>query len=507
MARRFFKRWYLVILIIFALALPLVSFGSSLEYFRLSSGVKEFFKTVSDRGQRQTNTSVADYNITNNCGLDYFAPNNSKLEWDSFLANKPSCLVQTYAFCGDTICQSFENASNCNTLVAYSGRPGDCVSRCSDGLCTVGETNATCSAECPAVCGDGYCATNETYATCPGDCPCTSTGCGIDTCGFDNCGNSCGTCNTGESCIQGLCCKMNATISACGDRDTYVYFNGQFVNQSVETSPLMTNTVSNVRSGYNYVQIKVYDNGPVFWGGNNFALSAGITYTGCRGKSGSIYYHSNTTDLYNWRCTNSYTSLWNSYNPFPISSSFYSVPTSVLSTAAHSVSSWCNKNSFYGAPSHQIWANTGKSRSNSETIYCYHRFDLESIVSSGKSKLSTYWCGDGVCNSTEDYNSCSLDCLPPAFACGNYTCEVPYEDYNSCSIDCSGYCGDAMCDLYEDYYSCSSDCAYGCGDGYCDSYEDPDSCSVDCATDYACGDGYCDSAYEDYYSCPGDCPY
>nr|BFD24745.1 MAG: hypothetical protein JST_0360 [Candidatus Parcubacteria bacterium] len=256
---------------------------------------------------------------------------------------------------------------------------------------------------------------------------------------------------------------MNATINVCGDRDTYVYFNGAYVNQSVEKSPLMTNTVSNVRTGYNYVQIKVYDHGPVFWGGNNFALSAGITYTGCRGKSGNIYYHSNTTDLYNWRCTNVYNTYWNSSDSFPFSTyTFYSVPRSVLSDAPHDTDSWCNKNSFYGPPSHQIWADTNKKRSNSETIYCYHRFNLESIVSSGKAKLPTYWCGDGICHYTENYAYCPADCIS---YCGDGYCDsYSEEDYYNCPVDCyaSGYCGDGYCDSYsgEDYYNCSADCYY-----------------------------------------------
>ncbi|MGI6226846.1 MAG: hypothetical protein ACOYJ1_11395 [Peptococcales bacterium] len=457
MAKNFFKRRYLVVLIAFALSFPLLSFASSDYYFKLNSGVKEFFKTVSSRGARQNIASYGDYNITNNCGADVFIPNKTAAEWSLFINNMPNCLVMTSRYCGDSYCQeAYENYYNC---------PEDyCLSRCGNGVCNTsyGETRTNCVSDCK-VCGDGYCDSGETYSNCSSDCQCVSTGCGIDVCGVDNCGNSCGTCNSGETCIYGLCCRMNATINVCGDRDTYVYFNGAYVNQSVESSPLMTNTVSNVRTGYNYVQIKVYDNGPVFWGGNNFALSAGITYTGCRGKSGNIYYHSNTTDLYNWRCTNVYNTYWNSSDSFPFSTyTFYSVPRSVLSDAPHDTDSWCNKNSFYGPPSHQIWADTNKKRSNSETIYCYHRFNLESIVSSGKAKLPTYWCGDGICHYTENYAYCPADCIS---YCGDGYCDsYSEEDYYNCPVDCyaSGYCGDGYCDSYsgEDYYNCSADCYY-----------------------------------------------
>ncbi|MGI5827167.1 MAG: hypothetical protein ACOX6C_01860 [Patescibacteria group bacterium] len=315
----------------------------------------------------------------------------------------PSCSLKN---CGDDGCG---NSNGCGTCAA-----GETCSNgiCKAPVCVPNCTGKTCGTDgCGGTCGtclsSQKCENNKCITTC-------QPRCGINVCGDDGCGGSCGTCASGETCIYGLCCKKNATINVCGDRDTYVYFNGAYVNQSVEKSPLMTNTVSNVRTGYNYVQIKVYDHGPFIWAGNNFALSAGITYTGCRGKSGNIYYHSNTTDLYNWRCTNNYNSSWNSYNP---SFDFYSIPKSVLSDAPHDTDSWCNKDSFYGPPSHQIWADTNKRRSNSETIYCYHRFNLESIVSSGKAKLPTYWCGDGTCNSGETYSNCSADCdkptLPP----------------------------------------------------------------------------------------------
>lgn len=44
---------------------------------------------------------------------------------------------------------------------------------CGDGVCTVGESNQTCSADCPAsgpFCGDGACNGTETSASCSADC-------------------------------------------------------------------------------------------------------------------------------------------------------------------------------------------------------------------------------------------------------------------------------------------------------------------------------------------------
>ena len=155
MAKRFFKRWYLVILIIFALALPLVSFGASLEYFRLSSGVKEFFKTVSGRGEKQNLASYGDYNIINNCGGDVFIPNNSAAEWSSFINNMPSCLTKTNRFCGDGICACplcLIDDPNCQPCEDTVSCPEDCVaipsSFCGNGTCEPGETCSNCETDC-----------------------------------------------------------------------------------------------------------------------------------------------------------------------------------------------------------------------------------------------------------------------------------------------------------------------------------------------------------------------
>ncbi len=55
-------------------------------------------------------------------------------------------------------------------------------SGCGDGVCSDGETIATCPSDCVAVCGDGICSDGETSTNCPKDCGGTVPQTGI----FDN---------------------------------------------------------------------------------------------------------------------------------------------------------------------------------------------------------------------------------------------------------------------------------------------------------------------------------
>jgi hypothetical protein len=99
--------------------------------------------------------------------------------------------------CGNGLCQSGENSSNCcQDCGAYCGNgicqtscgesalncPVDCG--CGDGTCGSGESSATCCQDC-ASCGDSICQTCESPSSCPVDCP----GCGDGIC--DNEGGEC----------------------------------------------------------------------------------------------------------------------------------------------------------------------------------------------------------------------------------------------------------------------------------------------------------------------------
>jgi hypothetical protein len=120
-------------------------------------------------------------------------------------------------------------------------------------------------------------------------------------------------------------------------------------------------------------------------------------------------------------------------------------------------------------------------------------------------------CGDGRCDSGENYENCPFDCASPRQACEPYTsdyycigsdlvynvtyssCEEQILTEKHCEVGCengtciytgpSGYCGDGTCDVvYESPFDCSEDCddpsfVY-CGDGVCN--EPTSSCPNDC---------------------------
>jgi hypothetical protein len=75
-------------------------------------------------------------------------------------------------------------------------------------------------------------------------------------------------------------------------------------------------------------------------------------------------------------------------------------------------------------------------------------------------------CGDGICQSGEDWQNCPEDCDPPN-TCGNGICES-YESPTNCPEDCLElYCGDAICTalIGETCETCSQDCGF-CPDNY-----------------------------------------
>ncbi|MGB5571947.1 MAG: hypothetical protein WBO69_01070, partial [Thermoanaerobaculia bacterium] len=138
---------------------------------------------------------------------------------------------------------------------------------------------------------------------------------------------------------------------------------------------------------------------------------------------------------------------------------------------------------------------------------------------------------DGVCETGEDCNNCSNDCISgsiPGAVCGNGICEAgDGEDCLSCAADCNGTqngrpsnrfcCGDGD---GQNPVSCSdSRCtagglmctdvpttpgSYCCGDATCEGAEDSFNCEIDCGAAPFCGDGTCDPG-EDQCSCTADC--
>lgn len=100
-------------------------------------------------------------------------------------------------------------------------------------------------------------------------------------------------------------------------------------------------------------------------------------------------------------------------------------------------------------------------------------------------------CGDGVCSIDESQNTCPQDCSSESSACVvNSKCEVDFgENSQNCQADC--FCGDNICDSTED--SLCQDCSSApsaavCGNSviesgeFCDdgNLEDKDGCSSSC---------------------------
>lgn len=159
-------------------------------------------------------------------------------------------------------------------------------------------------------------------------------------------------------------------------------------------------------------------------------------------------------------------------------------------------------------------------------------------------------CGNAICESSEDMESCPLDCPFPGF-CGDGEC-AGMEYFQSCPADCkkdvckvlpekgccdgevATYCygGDQFMVSCTQLLYCGWDettLSYGCltgggedpiglfpkacmeylpsycGDGECDDDETEDTCPADCAAPLPdCGDGTCGPG-EDYANCPKDC--
>jgi hypothetical protein len=143
-------------------------------------------------------------------------------------------------------------------------------------------------------------------------------------------------------------------------------------------------------------------------------------------------------------------------------------------------------------------ANAGDGGSSS-SLAVSENFDLPPQCVSG--------CGNGICESGEDCNSCPSDCVSGTSSgavCGNGVCEAGNgEDCVSCPADCSGKqngkpssrfcCGDGggANPLPCSDPACSTagwDCtdvpvpsgSFCCGDVTCDSGEDCGNCALDC---------------------------
>lgn len=109
----------------------LVKAQERVDYFRIDSAST----TPSDAKRAGDETPIV---IINRSGHDYFAPNKTRAEFDSFVGNAPNYV--SVAECGDKVCSEGETIAMCASA-ALEDR-GDCytaptVEGCGDGFCAI----------------------------------------------------------------------------------------------------------------------------------------------------------------------------------------------------------------------------------------------------------------------------------------------------------------------------------------------------------------------------------
>ena len=134
--------------------------------------------------------------------------------------------------CGDNVCDSWENMTNCPADCKGCGDgkcvapenaekcPKDCKAKCGDGFCTHDENAKTCPGDCKAVCGDKFCTHDENAETCPEDC---KAKCGDNICSPSENAQTCPQ-DCPVNCGDGICsedenpekCPADCP-SVCGD--------------------------------------------------------------------------------------------------------------------------------------------------------------------------------------------------------------------------------------------------------------------------------------------------
>jgi hypothetical protein len=72
--------------------------------------------------------------------------------------------------CGDNVCNGSETCETCETDCGLCEPPDPGEGYCGDGWCSLGETTATCWQDCGSLCGDGACNSIEDCANCELDC-------------------------------------------------------------------------------------------------------------------------------------------------------------------------------------------------------------------------------------------------------------------------------------------------------------------------------------------------
>ena len=167
----------------------------------------------------------------NSCQCDYSPSNNFCTYWNGTACAQGSCGCQPT---GNNACPTSNGVSLSNSCGTDS-----CGSPCgaNGGECCPPGQNCgqTCSSTTPGTPGTCVSSCGPTGASCQtwnGSACVSTTPCGSNTCGFDSCGNACGSnqggCPSGEPCssssavLPGLCCQPCQTLQngACVNNTT-----------------------------------------------------------------------------------------------------------------------------------------------------------------------------------------------------------------------------------------------------------------------------------------------
>jgi hypothetical protein len=415
---------------------------------------------------------------------------------DSCYYSTSGCDVVETEWCGDGICNNSETASSCYSDCAAT----ETEDYCGDGICSTTESTTSCPSDCAV---SVSCISNTynsftnssdcSYSACSGGCNFDSSGCPVSCIDVGYCGD--GTCNENEDTYY---CPNDCGNATCGDG----ICNGSETSTSCSVDCSTSTATACNNNGYcdsDETQAScpndctgTYTSGSCPSGFHDHQDSGGYCINDAEDVSGTCYTLDGTTVI---TCPSSYTDTG----------------TSGDTCYGYTEESGCS------ASSNCCWYDEGSSN------YCYYSSSGCDVISTeeyptvscpsneANGYASTSECDNSVCTGGCNYDSqgCPSSCWESDTNygyCGDSVCDTS-EDSASCAVDCGGsssYCGDGTCDSGEDSW-CTSDCGGGSGDGYgngvCPSTEFNDYTSGNTCSSSACPNG----CQWDSNSCPTSC--
>lgn len=327
------------------------------------------------------------------------------------------------------------------------GKQYSCVTKTDDTPLNITNNNY-CIFENPVdgggYCGDGICQFDyENGANCSLDCAHTcQPDCSLKTCGDDGCGGSCGVCEEGAECQNGLCpTKKLAEISL------FLFENYQILNESPFV--YLNNEKINLTSKGNgfYTAIK-----PVYPGKNVLALpmtinslEAGVNVT--LSYDGKNYI--TPENLANGKCANSVSS--DNWYTVDFNDDDWSYPNIGVYNGRAAV--WARDYSF----THQNDYEESRLRS----AYCRYTFDISFPLESCLVEAEGKNCGSTDCFGYFRPDNCiAINNGNENYICSNNVCTCREVDCLT-NVPIGGDCGFVESRCQSGEYFCANQCAPG----------------------------------------------